>query len=395
MISPEKPLNIVFITDPYIEPLLEGAVRFAREKGWLLRCGMRRTGVFPHFEKVDGVIATINHPETLRRIQELRAPTIQILDILEGTRQIYPTVVPDYAALGALGAKHLMRLGRPHFAFYRRFDSPDSNAIRESFVKTMAAHHHRVISLDYPTMNPGHPSGIGETLSTEEWERVLAGLLSRLPRPCAIMAEDDRFGVQLIRLALSVGLRVPEDIAVLGCDEHHPEVDMALVPMSSVNSNLQNVGYRAAALLHERLCGRPVATGLHRIPPKGVVSRHSTALFICEDKRIGDVICKVRSEYSRDLSITEMAREAGMSLRKLQIDCKSALGYSLREELIRCRFSKAENLLAESDLKVSTIALESGFGDARNMTRFFRIKHKLTPQAWRQLAQSGNLQLAD
>ena len=95
-----------FTTDPYIEHLLDGVVDFAREQRWALNAMMRRSGRLPEGVRPDGIIATIDHDNTARRLARFRCPVVQILRIRDETR--YPLVIPDCTALGATGARHLL-----------------------------------------------------------------------------------------------------------------------------------------------------------------------------------------------------------------------------------------------------------------------------------------------
>ena len=380
--------NVLFVSDPYIEPLLDGIVRFAREHDWALRSLMRRNGKFPSLTKPDGIVATIEQAAVLKRLGGLRCPVVQMLDIRNDSRLRYPVVMPDYAALGTLGAQYLLRLGRPHFAFYRRFDFPDSNAIRDGFERALQAHKCAVIRLDYPSEYPGLRSGIGEIIPDAQWERALTAKLRKLPKPCAIMAEDDRWGTQLIRLALHSGLRVPQDIAVLGCDNHHPEVDLARVPMSSVDANLSGDGYAAAELLDRLMHGARVPAGPVIVPPLDVVARDSTATFVCDDPRLAAVVCRIRRDYAEPLTIGTLAREAGMSTRSLQVAFRASVGHAVREEINHCRMQRAAKLLEDTDLKLAAVAVESGFKEARSLGRIFQHEHGQTPHGFRLAART-------
>ncbi len=369
--------SILFITDPYIEHLLEGVVDFAREHRWALNAMMRRSGRFPEGVRPDGIIATIEHDDTARRLARFRCPVVQILRIRKSTG--YPMVIPDYDALGVTAARHLLTLGRPHFAFYRRFDAADSNAVRDGFLRTMRDAGCVVSMLDFPL-------GMARKDPSEKiWELRLAKGLSALPRPCAIMAEDDRCGAQLIRLALDVGLRVPQDVAVAGCDNHQPDINLSAVPLTSVDSNLRGVGYAAAHLLQQLLSGAAAPGATIVITPHGVIERESTAAFVCADTRIAATVCRIRRDFAGPITVSMLAREATMSVRALQAGFKAATGHSLRDELIRCRLDRAEQLLENTDLKIQAVAIECGLGDAKSLTRFFHQRHHQTPNTFRTL----------
>jgi len=205
------------------------------------------------------------------------------------------------------------------------------------------------------------------------------------------MAEDDRCGAQLIRLALETGLTVPYDIAVIGCDNHQPDVNLSPVPLTSVDSNLRGIGYAAAELLQRLMSGTPSPNTPIVVAPHGIIERASTAASVCTDKRIAATVRLIRRDFAEPLSVSTLAREAAMSVRALQNGFKAATGHSLRDELIRCRLACAERLLQDTDLKVQAVAIECGLGDARSLTRFFHQKHQQTPNAFRVASSASAL----
>jgi len=181
------------VTDPYLEPVLDGVVAFAQAHGRDLDSSMRRNGRLPAFTHLDGVIATIEHDETAVALARCLCPVVQVLDIRPTSAGRFPLVVPDYLAMGRLGAEHLLTLGGPQVAFYRRFDAPDSNAVRDGFLAAMSAAGRTVQALDFPQTYPGEVThGPRMRIPLAQWEERLRRLLSWLPKPCAVMAEGDR-----------------------------------------------------------------------------------------------------------------------------------------------------------------------------------------------------------
>lgn len=383
--------TVLFATNPYLEPLLEGALEVARECGWDFLFDMRRTGRFPARVKPDAIIATAAEPWMIERLAKYTCPIVLMLCTSETGLSPYPSVVPDYEKLGETGARHLLELGRPHLAFYRRFAAPDSTAIRTGFERVLHARGREFHQIDFPSEFPGMTdAGPGLRIPREEWHTRLGARLQQLPKPCAIMAEDDRFGTELIRIALQQGLRVPEDVAVLGCDDVYPENRISPVPLSSVDANLQGVGFLAARLVQDLLEGKPAPKHPLVAPPRGVVPRRSTAMFTCEDERIAAVVCRIRSQYREPLSVTDLAKDAGICVRSLQAGFKAVLGSGVREEIIRCRMECAERLLEETELKISAVAAESGIGDPKSLSRFFQLKHGITPLAFRNRVRASH-----
>jgi len=94
--------SILFITDPYIEHLLEGVVDFAREHRWALNALMRRSGRFPEGVRPDGIIATIvwtQGTDTFRSAVSFRSAVLIAAGSLEPSHDKKPLQIPiEYCA---------------------------------------------------------------------------------------------------------------------------------------------------------------------------------------------------------------------------------------------------------------------------------------------------------
>ena len=86
--------------------------------------------------------------------------------------------------------------------------------------------------------------------------KVLAKrLLTHRDRPTAIFAASDEMAVMTIETALELGLRVPEDLSVIGFDDS-PIAAFAKVPLTTIWQPLSKVGELSVEILHDILRGR-------------------------------------------------------------------------------------------------------------------------------------------
>jgi AraC-like DNA-binding protein len=69
--------------------------------------------------------------------------------------------------------------------------------------------------------------------------------------------------------------------------------------------------------------------------------------------------------------VAAAARALGRSTRSLQRELRAA-GTSFRAELARARADVAAELLADSELKLETVAARAGFTSPSHFSRFFR-----------------------
>ena len=90
----------------------------------------------------------------------------------------------------------------------------------------------------------------------------MAGLLQSPQRPRALFCWSDLDGIPILNLARQLGLRVPEDLALIGYD-NSPVADLPLIGLASIDQAGARLGQIAAEALMSRINGRTVAE--HRL----------------------------------------------------------------------------------------------------------------------------------
>ena len=71
-------------------------------------------------------------------------------------------------------------------------------------------------------------------------------------RPDGVFCYNDPIAIAAIDAALEAGLRIPEDMAFIGCDNLHYSSSLK-VPLSSIDHQSGQIGVRAAKILVQRL----------------------------------------------------------------------------------------------------------------------------------------------
>jgi LacI family transcriptional regulator len=375
----------LFVTDFYLESLLAGIVEYARGAEWILDANMRLHGRFPPVKEAAGILATVQSARVRNwlRVQ----PKIPIVRMTVARFELpYPAVEADYAAAGRAGARHLLELGHVHFAFYSQFIMRDAREVRDAFTAELAAAGRHGHLLD---LSAAFPKRDSFEVVREERHRWLASELKRLPKPLAVMCDDDRRALELVVACDLAGLRVPEDVAVLGCDNHWVEQGLSPISLSTVDMNFKGIGWKAASVLDQLMQGAVPPAGIIKVPPVGVVARRSTATFITDSPAVTAAVVYLREHFREPLRLAELAHQAGMSERVLESEFKRRVGRPPRTELRRTRLDCAARLLRDTDLKLAAIAAESGFGSAAKLCETFAKAYGLSPNVWRQQAKGG------
>lgn len=99
--------------------------------------------------------------------------------------------------------------------------------------------------------------------------------------------------------------------------------------------------------------------------------------------RVGNVIGALENEYAKDWKLEDLTETAHMSRSNLMRIFRKATGHTPIEYLIRIRIQKAMELLCNTDLTITEIAMEIGFNDSNYFTRQFKRIIGKSPRTFR------------
>lgn len=104
-------------------------------------------------------------------------------------------------------------------------------------------------------------------------------------------------------------------------------------------------------------------------------------------QRLRRVLDFVADNYERDVSLDDLAGEAGMSTFHFAREFKRATGTTPHQHLIKFRVEHAKSLLAEGRMPLAEVGLRSGFSHQSHFNRLFRKLTGTTPQSYRLMIQ--------
>lgn len=104
--------------------------------------------------------------------------------------------------------------------------------------------------------------------------------------------------------------------------------------------------------------------------------------------RIRQVVARIESQYTRRLSLAEIARTERVSEAWLSRLFHKEVGVSFMQFITALRLEKSAELLLTTALPVQRIAQQQGFASARVMSDLFKRRHGMTPRQFRQQTTS-------
>ncbi|MGC3988862.1 MAG: substrate-binding domain-containing protein [Chthoniobacteraceae bacterium] len=180
------------------------------------------------------------------------------------------------------------------------------------------------------------------------WPQRVAGVarwLASLPRPTGIFAVHDYRAQFLMEASHEAGLRIPEDIAVLGMDNDETICEHCAPTLSSVSRSSERVGWEAAALLDRLLCGEPPPDEDLLVEPDQVVMRQSTDNLYSADPLVKSALDYLRTHLETPFNIAQVAETLGVSKRTLETRFRDRLHRSPHQFLSGLRVQHAQALL--------------------------------------------------
>jgi LacI family transcriptional regulator len=362
--------------DYYLHQVHEGVVDYARRAGWILDARSQHHMQLPIGWQAEGVLAFIGSSDVFG--PELRASGLPIVNMSPwGAKFSIPSVQLDNHGAGQLAAEHLLERGFQHLAMvqFAQF-SLTSNARFQGF-KSAVLKSGRTF---HPMICPNGEHDSGTPAEMLHW---LTEAILRLPRPLGVFTEGDLWAVELIHICQNLGLRIPEDVAVLGVDNDPMVVDVAPVAVSSVDNNLHGLGLQAAELLDKILSGQPPPSEPILVPPRTVVQRQSTNVLAVDNEEVAAAIAFIHARFREPITVADVARESHVSRRRLQDLFFQHVGRTIAQEITRSRLELAKRMLFESPLKIGLIAEQCGLGSGVRLSKVFARELKITPKEYR------------
>lgn len=193
--------------------------------------------------RVDGIITAAPITEGNPRVGELlrgRIPAVSTHEIAGGG---IATVMPDNVQTASLPVRHLLALG------HRRIGTITGSRERRVTHIQVRAYRQALAGADVP-FEP-------ELVEEGDWEveggyRAAHRLLDRAPDVTALAVQNDLMAVGVLSALHDRGRRVPEDCAVVGCDDL-PLAAHTIPPLTTVHVPFYEVGETATHLLLDRI----------------------------------------------------------------------------------------------------------------------------------------------
>jgi DNA-binding LacI/PurR family transcriptional regulator len=265
---------VLDVANPFFTDVVRGAERVAEQSGFaVMVCSSgddssreRRHLELVEEQRVLGVLITPVDDGRDSRLEQLiqRGTPVVLVDRGSGQHNRCSVAVDDVLG-GRLAGEHLGELGHRRLAF-----------VGGPFTIQQVADRHSGFSAALP--DDADLRVVPTASLTVTSGRLAARELAELPeahRPTAIFCANDLLALGVLQEMTVRGLRVPQDVAIVGYDDIE-FAGAAAVPLSSVRQPREQLGRTAADLLIEEAAGAEAHQHRHVVFKPDLVVRASS-----------------------------------------------------------------------------------------------------------------------
>ena len=373
-----KVILLIDCASEFDRKLLRGMVRYSKENGpWLFyripsnqHLGKSREELVVEWArkwKADAIIGRWDESKS-DLLQSLNIPIVLQNNLSRS--DVYSNLTGDYEGTGRLAARYFRRKLFTNYAFFGVKDVIWSEERSKGFREEVEAAHCVYYSYEET------PDAGGDRKKVADW-------LKSLPSSTALFCCDDAHALFVTETCRMTGIKIPEDIAVLGVDDDDLFCEISDPPISSIQLEVEQGGYMTCKHLHEQILKHRKQPFNIVISSLGIKERASTCTYNISDPQVLKIVRYIDSSYNTDILIEDILNLVPMSRRSVEMRFKKATGMTMYQYLLSVRVEHMAYLLSTTDRPYADLAYEVGFRELGNVSRTFRKFKGCTPVEYR------------
>ncbi len=306
-------------------------------------------------------------------------------------------VVCDQASFAQQAARELLASGFGDYAFVPAAADAQWSRIRgEAFKAAIRAAGKRFWKFAAAAANKGESRASRISRSSRESRisspdivdvpmlpaEAVEAWLEPLPKPVGVFAANDWSGKAVLGACARLGLRVPEEVAVVGVDNSWHVCATCSPTLTSIPQNFEGEGATAAGFLGEMMKAPGRTFPPRQCAAAHIVRRESTHFASWRDERVARGLEFIRQGACGGISPADVARAMCASRTLADAAFRKALGHTILDEIHAVRIRTAQDMLARG-VQPDIVAQNCGYASTNDFRRVFKRRTGKNIRQWR------------
>lgn len=331
--------------------------------------------------KIDGIIFGMNPPddrldESIRTIAGQKPPIVAV-DVrdqpaLEHRKTGIAFVNTDTTSVGRSAAEFLIAHGTYRsYGYVADFRNRSWSVLRgQEFAKAIEKRGLTCTTYQLPS------------LARDDFTELCAWL-NDLQKPAALFVAFDDRALTVLEACRRKGIKVPEEVAVLGVDDDELIDGYTHPSLSSVHPDHERQGFIAAERLHALMSGKTAVQRRTFVPILKISQRGSTSATANAGALVQTAIAFINSNYQKGIDPGAVATELGISRRLLDLRFREITGKTVTETIRGNQLDEVRRRLIHSSDTIDKIATDCGFPNPTYLKELFKKRFTMTMRDFR------------
>jgi LacI family transcriptional regulator len=283
------------------------------------------------------------------------------------------TISTDSYGISKMAADYFIGHGFRNFAYCGFGNLPWSQGRCDAYRKILAK------NKDFRFFQYSCPHGIHDMVIEKN---NISNWLVNLPKPLCIFTCNDDRGVYILDVCKNIGLRVPEEISVLGVDNDELVCNLSSPPLSSIKVGFEKAGFEAAEVLDKQMNNNKTAASIIA-KALNIVERQSSNIIAIDDAEITKALIFIRQNYKKPIQVNDVVNATTLSRRMLELRFKESIKRSIHDEINRMKVEYIKRNLLNLHVPICKIAQSLEYSHTGHFSRFFKKLTSLSPEEYR------------
>jgi LacI family transcriptional regulator len=207
--------------------------------------------------------------------------------------------------------------------------------------------------------------------------------LGKLRKPAGIFCGDDNLAIRMYCMAEIMGIRVPEEMHILGIGSNSRSKAPWAHLVSVIQLNHHKLGYVAAKMMNEYLMTgkspKPVI-----LKPIGICHSLTTFRWTVDDSIVRGALMMIQQNPS--VEVLTICEHYKLGRKAMDIRFRRVTNMTVAKAIELERFNQAKWLLLEKNYSLDAVAAMAGYPNRKGMRRSFQRFTQMSPQEIRNLS---------
>ena len=328
---------------------------------------------------IGGMLGMFGRSDYAEYVRRLGVPVVSVY----GGRPYadIPQVGTDDRAIGAMAADHLARPGIASFAYFGLPQVRASQARWAGFA--VALRRSGLKPYRFRVDEQKNPSKKYPLSHLIPWENSIYEWLESLLKPAAVFCFDDLRAYWIAGACARMGLRVPDEVAILGVGNDPGYVHAVTPHLSSIKIPSEREGFHAANVLLDMISGKQAPEGPVFLQPETVAARPSTDILRVDNPHVAKAVRFIREARGIGIAVDDVATRSGCCRKVLERLFRQHLGTTILAEIRKEQVEQVRTSLRASRGSIERIAEECGYSSLNHLARDFKRRTGIAPGAYR------------